>query len=85
MQASYRSRISKEIKQLAPQANIFRICAGEAIEVESMEVEGSGRVSWGVDCGDMCRRGYRSRIYRSRSLGKAVLVIGLWGYVQARL
>ena len=33
----------------------------------------------------MCRRGYRSRIYISRGLGKAPLGRRLWRYVQARL
>ena len=32
----------------APQANICGICAGEAVEVESIEVEASGRPSLGV-------------------------------------
>ncbi len=61
------------------------ICAGEAIGVESIGVEASRGVSSGVGCGDMCRRGYRSRIYRSRGLAGGVLGSGLWGYVQARL
>ena len=63
------------------------ICAGEAIEVESIEVEALGRVSSGVSCGDMCRRGYRSRSYRSSSMSLPEADTGgrLWGYVQARL
>ena len=33
----------------------------------------------------MYRRGYRSRIYGSRRLGRPVLGSRLWGYVQTRL
>ena len=46
------------------------ICAGEAINVESIDVEGLGRPSWGVGCGDMCRRGYRRRIKRRPAAGE---------------
>ena len=54
------------------------VCAGEAIEVESMEVEALGRVSSGVGCGGMCRRGYRSH-GDHRGLGNIGLGRLLWG------
>jgi len=61
---SYRRRARRQAKK------IFLRSAGEAIDVESIEVEASGSKGWEVGCGSMCRRGYRRRIYRSRGLGK---------------
>ena len=65
------------------------VCAGEAINVESIEVEGSGRASWGVGCGDMRRRCYESTVetmgHKDRGLGTGVLGSELGGHVQARL
>ena len=41
------------------------VCAGEAIEVESIDVEALGRTSWGVGCGGM-RRGNESEEMNQR-------------------
>ena len=47
------------------------IYAGEAIEVKPIDVAPCRYCmrTDGVSCGDICRRGYRSRSYRSRSHG----------------
>ena len=54
----------KEIKPAAGGEKSFDIWiyAGDAMEVEAIEEEASGGPSLGVGCGDMCRRGSRSRM-----------------------
>ena len=61
------------------------MCPGDGTDEETRELEGAGEVAAGVECWDMCRRGYRDRIYSRRGVGMGVVGSGLWGYVQARL
>ena len=54
-----------------PNVQCFRqaavgVCAGEAIDVKSIDVEVLGSYNWGRCCRGMRKRGYRRRIYRRR-------------------